>query len=89
MDLLSNRKPREGFKVDFELKELVHNARMGEVIPDDISKLTDSMFDQTYKTLGQKSGKYDFIMRGGSALKSVSNLFGHLKKYRIVGMKLR
>ena len=70
VELLSNREPREGFKADFELKELVHTARMGEVIPEDVNNLTDFMFDQTYKALSKKTGKYDFLIRGGSALKS-------------------
>ena len=70
VQLLSNREPREDYRIDCELKDLIHVTRMAEEIPDDINHLTNEMFEETYKALGSKVGKYEFIMKGGAALKS-------------------
>ena len=70
IQLLSNREPKEEFRIDCKLKDVIHVARMAEKVPDDINHLTDEMFEETFKALSSKVGKYDFIIKGGAALKS-------------------
>ena len=78
--LLTNRKPKEEFKEDLFMKDLIHNIRMTESIEDDIQELTVKIFNSTYEKLLKKPGsKYDFIMKGGQALKAA--LF---KLYQVV-----
>ena len=70
-ELLANRNPKEGFEADIDMKYQIHEARMLERLEDDIEVITEQMFEVTFKALKSKPGnKYEFIMKGGPALKS-------------------
>ena len=68
--LLTNRDPKHQHEEDIRFKQLVHSVRMNEIIENDTNFLSEEMFENTYSMLKQKSGsKYDFILKGGTALK--------------------
>ena len=70
-DLLTNREPKEEFVEDILVKKLVHTARMPEQVENDLEELTTEKFEDTFMKLSKRLGsKYDFIVRGGPALKA-------------------
>ena len=71
VDLLTNRKPKAEYEEEFNLKTIIHNIRMEEIIEDDILVLTHNMLEATFSALEKKPGnKYNFIMKGGEAVKA-------------------
>ena len=71
VDLLTNRKPKEDYMEEVWLKDMVHLIRMEEIYEDDMHVLTKDRFEKTYTTLSKKPGsKYQFIMKGGQAVKA-------------------
>ena len=69
VNLLTNREPSEGYADIIREKERLHSLRMKEVISDDIELLTPEMFNAAIKYIASKhSDKYNFILKGGSAL---------------------
>ena len=76
MNLLTNRAPKEDFKEEVDLKILVHDARMKEILEDDIEFSRD-MFDNSLKAVKAKHKKYEFILKSGnSAQESLFKLYG-------------
>ena len=70
-DLLTNREPKEEYIEDMLIKEIVHCARMSETIENYIDELSIDRFNETFKKLTKRPGsKYDFIVKGGQALKA-------------------
>ena len=71
VDLLTNRKPKDEFAEDIFLKDVVHLVRMEEEVNEEYTELTVDMFEKTYDILRKRKGsKYDFIMKGGAAMKA-------------------
>ena len=70
-DLLTNREPKDDYKDDLEIKNLLHEVRMEETCDDNIS-LTFEMFKSSLLRLSLKhKNKYKFILEGGASLKNV------------------
>ena len=66
--LLTNREPKPKYKEDIELKKLVHEERMKEIVDDDIEFSTE-IFEDSLKAVMKKHNKYDFIIKSGISLK--------------------
>ena len=76
VNLLTNRAPKEDFKEEVDLKILVHDARMKEILEDDIEFSRD-IFDNSLKAVKAKHKKYEFILKSGnSAQESLFKLYG-------------
>ena len=71
-ELLTNRKPEEEYKVDLETKDMLHNERMMEEIPEEEQTLKREQFEETWKQLkATKKEKYQFLFNGGPDIKEV------------------
>ena len=67
---LKNRLPKCGFERDLQSKKDVHEMRMMSRNPEYENELTHHKFMKSVAELKSKRGnKYDFIIKGGSALK--------------------
>ena len=75
-DLLTNRKPSDGYERIIEVKEIMHEIRMKEYIDDD-EQLTDEDFGDLLKTLKKKNkDKYQFLLKAGTDyLRVIYSLF--------------
>ena len=68
-NLLTNRPPKNEYKEDLEMKNLLHDAHMQEVIEDDIENLSWEQFWRTILSLKEKkSSKYEFLLKGGHSV---------------------
>ena len=68
--LLTNRMPTADYEFEIELKNWLHEIRMGEKIQNDIDYLTADMFEETYSRLAKKSpDKYESIFNARNSLK--------------------
>ena len=68
-DLLTNRKPKEEYKAQLELKNELHRKRMNESDENEF-QFTDEMFTKTLIELKKKHNeKYSFIIRSGNSYK--------------------
>ena len=67
---MTNRKPSPGFEIDLDVKAMLHNLRMKEIVEDEMEELTEEQFMETYDTFAKnKREKYEFIYNAGSSLK--------------------
>ena len=71
VDLLTNRSPKVGFEEDVRLKDMIHEARMNEVVDDDgDARLSIEVFENSLKELEKKNKeKYAFILKSGNDYK--------------------
>ena len=69
VDLLTNRSPKSGYEEDLMLVDLVHEARMEEIVVHDI-EFSKTIFENSLKDLKKKNkDKYEFILKGGNDFK--------------------
>ena len=70
-NLLTNRPPSEDFEEDIKIKRILHEKRMEEKVSDDSSEMSIELFNKSMEELWKtKKTKYDFIVKGGYALKN-------------------
>ena len=76
-NLLTNRPAREPYEEDLAMKDMLHYHHLNEIVANDYEHLTVDQFEETLSTLlKKKPTKYEFILRGGPALKrAVFHLF--------------
>ena len=73
--LLTNRRPKPGFNLDVNMKDLIHEIRMRELIEGDV-EYTEELFQKSFEELKKNKDEYAFILKGGESLKkSLFNLF--------------
>ena len=67
-NLLKNREPKQEYKLDLEMKKIIHNVRMAERHDDDL-EFTHEKFNEMIKRIRTRCGnKYDFILKAGDSL---------------------
>ena len=67
MQTMTNKEPKEEYKVDLEWKRKVHNVRMAERLYEE-KEFSRQMFKETLEQLKKKGDKFKFILKAGKSL---------------------
>ena len=82
VDLLTNNEPEEEFRHEIEIRNMLHETRLKEVVlsDDDEESLSEDDFENVLIKLRKKAPeKYNFLLKGGDSMKrAILKMFQHI-----------